>query len=138
METTITEEALDVVRRWAAIELAGDVPAYEPLLAQDFHGVGPVGFVLDRTGWAQRHFGDLSNEEFDVRDPNVRTFGETVIVEGVLHQRTIARGRDASGEFRVVLVLVREDDSWAIANIQLSGPLIAPDEVAPFLKDREL
>ncbi|MDQ4504028.1 nuclear transport factor 2 family protein [Sinomonas sp. ASV322] len=136
METTITEEALDVVRRWAAVELAGDVPAYEPLLAQDFRGVGPVGFVLDRTGWSQRHLGDLVNEEFEILEPNVRWFGETAIVEGVLHQRTIARGRDASGEFRVVLVLVHERDSWVIANVQLSGPLIAPGEIAPFLKDR--
>lgn len=134
MEPTITEEVLGLVRRWAAAELAGDVTAYGTLLADDFRGIGPVGFVLDKTQWAQRHLGDLHNEEFEILEPHVRHYRDTALVEAVQRQKTHASGHDASGSFRVLLVLVREGQAWAIANIQLSGPLIAPGQTAPFLR----
>jgi hypothetical protein len=52
----------------------------------------------------------------------------------VQRQKTVARGRDASGSFRVVLVAVRDDGRWAIAHIQLSGPLVAPGETPSFVR----
>lgn len=51
------QEVLDLVNRWARVELAGDVAAYPGLLDKHFLGVGPVGFVLDKDQWAQRHQG---------------------------------------------------------------------------------
>ncbi len=98
-----TQLVLDLVQRWAAAELAGDVGAYRDLLTADFTGVGPVGFVLTGQQWAERHHGDLRNEEFEVLDPHVRIYGDpagTVIVEAVQRQITTAMGRDTSGSFR--------------------------------------
>ncbi|NUP75027.1 MAG: nuclear transport factor 2 family protein [Sinomonas sp.] len=136
METTITAEVLDLVQAWAAAELSGDVEAYGTLFADDFQGIGPVGFVLDKDRWAQRHLGDVVNEEFEILDPHVRHYGETALVEAVQRQKTQARGRDASASFRVLIVAVRQGEGWVIANLQLSGPLIAPGETAPWLKER--
>jgi len=39
---------LDLVRRWAAAEQQNDAGLLGGLLADDFAGVGPLGFVLTR------------------------------------------------------------------------------------------
>jgi uncharacterized protein (TIGR02246 family) len=125
---------LDLVQRWATAELTGDVEAYQWLLAPDFVGVGPVGFVLDAKQWAQRHHGDLKNHEFEVNDPRVRLYGDTAVVEAVQKQRTTVMGRDTSGSFRLGIVAVKHGDRWLLAHVQLSGPLIAPGETPPFAR----
>lgn len=132
-----TQLVLDLVQRWAAAELAGDVGAYHDLLTADFTGVGPVGFVLTGQQWAERHHGDLRNEEFEVLDPHVRIYGDpadTVIVQAVQRQTTTAMGRDTSGSFRLGLVAIRTGQTWRIASIQLSGPLIKPGDMPAFAR----
>jgi uncharacterized protein (TIGR02246 family) len=128
------QEVLDLVQRWAGAELNGDVDAFDELLAADFAGVGPVGFVLDKEQWAGRHRGDLKNEEFEVKDTKVRLYGDAAVVVAVQAQKTKVMGHDSSGEFRVVVVATKQDGTWRIANVQLSGPLIAPGQMPPFAK----
>ena len=128
------QAVLDLVGRWARAELDGDVAAFDELLAPEFVGIGPVGFVLDREQWVHRHRAGVKNDEFAVEEPHVRAFGDTVLVEGVQRQVTTAMGRDTSGSFRVVVAATRRDDRWVIVNIQLSGPLIAPGELPPFAR----
>src|SRR5262245_14100489 len=125
---------LDLVQRWANAELTGDVEACQELLAPDFVGVGPVGFVLDAEQWAMRHRGDLTNHEFEVDDPHIRLYGDTAVVEAVQTQRTTAMGRDTSGSFRLGIVAVKRDDRWLLAHVQLSGPLIAPGQMPSFAR----
>jgi uncharacterized protein (TIGR02246 family) len=125
---------LDLIQRWANAELTADVEAYQELLAPDFVGVGPVGFVLDADQWAMRHNADLTNHEFEVNDPHVRFFGDTAIVEAVQTQQTTAMGRDTSGSFRLGIVAVKDDGQWRLAHIQLSGPLIAPGQMPSFAR----
>jgi len=127
------QEVLDLVQRWAGAELNGDVAAFDELLTADFTGVGPVGFVLTRQQWTDR-FSDLKNEEFEVKNAHVRVYGDAAVVEAVQAQKTKVRGHDSIGEFRVVVVAVKQDDTWRIANIQLSGPLIKPGQKPPFAK----
>ena len=129
------QQVLDLVQRWADVELRGDADGYGDLLAPDFVGIGPVGFVLTGAQWADRHRGDLNNEEFKVQDPHVRSYGgDTAIVEAVLRQKTTAMGRDTSGSFRLVVVAVKQEGRWVLANIQLSGPLIPPGTTPPFAR----
>lgn len=120
------QQILDLVDRFAAAELAGDVDAYDDLLHHDFRGIGPVGFVLDKNAWAGRHHGDLTNHEFTITGLEVRFVGDaSAVVTGTQQQRTTAMGRDSSGSFRIGMVAVRDGERWAIAQVQLSGPLIA-------------
>jgi uncharacterized protein (TIGR02246 family) len=128
------QAVLDLMNRWAAAELNGDVDAYPDLLAPDFTGVGPVGFVLTAEQWALRHRGDLRNEAFEVIEPHVRVYRDTAVVEAVQRQQTTARGRDTSGAFRLGLVAVKTTERWVIAHIQLSGPLIDPGETPAFAR----
>lgn len=128
----MSEQAVvDLVHRWAGVELTGDVAVYDEILAADFVGVGPVGFVLNKDQWAQRHQAGLENHELTVTDLHVRSYGDTAIVQAVERQVTTAMGRDNSGSFRIVVVAVRQEDRWVIAHVQFSGPLIAPGGPVP-------
>lgn len=128
------QEVLELVRRWAEAELIGDADAYGEVLAQDFIGVGPAGFVLTRDQWAERHREGLENEEFEVQDPHVRIYGDTAIVEAVQKQRTSFKGSDTSGSFRLIAVAVKQEGRWVLANIQLSGPLVPPGPKPSFAR----
>ncbi|GAA3212164.1 nuclear transport factor 2 family protein [Nonomuraea helvata] len=130
------EQVLDLVGLWAQAELNGDADAFGDLLSDDFAGIGPVGFKLDKEQWAGRHRGDLKNHHFAILDPQARLHGDTAIVSAVQEQRTSVRGRESNHSFRVTLVAVRQGERWRIANIQLSGPLQDPSEPPPFARER--
>lgn len=129
------DQVLDLVCRWVRAELDGDADAFDALLADDFAGIGPVGFVLDRQQWAARHRGDLKNHHFEILDPRARLHGDAAIVGGVQEQRTSVMGHEVNDSFRLTLVAVRQDDRWLIANIQLSGPLQPPSAPPPFARE---
>ncbi|MER6004610.1 nuclear transport factor 2 family protein [Nonomuraea angiospora] len=128
------EQVLDLVRRWARAEFDGDADAFDDLLGDDFAGIGPVGFKLDKQQWAGRHRGDLKNHHFEILDPQVRLHGDTAIVGGVQEQRTSVRGHEVNDSFRLTLVAVKQGERWVIANIQLSGPLQDPSAPPPFAR----
>jgi uncharacterized protein (TIGR02246 family) len=129
------QQILDLVARWSRAELDGDLDAYDELLAPDFIGIGPVGFVLGKEDWTGRHREGLTNHHFAVVQPQVKTYGDDVaVVTAVQEQRTTARGHDSSGSFRLILVATQEHDRWAITHLQLSGPLRTPDAPPPFAR----
>jgi uncharacterized protein DUF4440 len=129
-----TREVLDLVKRWETAELNEDAAALDGLLAGDFCGIGPLGFVLSRQQWLGRYHGGLRNAAFAAQDPQVRIYGETAVVIAVQKQETTFQEHDSSGEFRLGMVAVKQDGDWAIANIQLSGPLGAPPSAPPDFK----
>jgi ketosteroid isomerase-like protein len=112
-------DILDLVRRWAAAEQHNDPGLLDGLLADDFHGVGPVGFVLTREQWLARFANGLENRAFAVEDPEVRDYGTAAVVVGVLAQETSFQGGDNSGRFRLTLVAVRPADRWLLANVHI-------------------
>ena len=61
-----TNDVLDLVRRWAAAEQQNDAGSLDGLLADDFVGVGPLGFVLTREQWLSRFGNGLENRAFAV------------------------------------------------------------------------
>lgn len=122
---TGTTDVLDLVQRWAAAEQDNDAQELDALLADDFVGVGPVGFVLPRKMWLGRFDKGLHNSAFAIEDPQVRDYGSAAVVVGVLAQETRVRDQDNSGRFRVTLVGVRPAGTWRLAHIQI-GPLQAP------------
>jgi uncharacterized protein (TIGR02246 family) len=122
-----TNGVLDLVERWAAAEQGNDAEALDELLADDFVGVGPLGFVLGREQWLARFGNGLENRAFAVQDVQVREYGTAAVVVGVLAQETSFQGNDNSGRFRLSLVAVRPADRWLLANahigmLQPAGP----------------
>jgi ketosteroid isomerase-like protein len=122
---TESTDILGLVRRWAAAEKRDDPEALDGLLADDFVGVGPFGYLLTRDQWLA-HFGNgLVNRAFAVEDPQVRDYGTAAVVVGVQAQQTSHAGGDNSGRFRLTLVAARQQDRWVIANVHI-GPLQGP------------
>jgi hypothetical protein len=115
-------EVLDLVARWAAAEADNDAGLLGGLLAGDFVGVGPVGFVLNRDQWLVRFRNGLINRAFAVEEPQVHEHGGTAaIVVGVLAQQTSFQGRDNSGRFRVGL--------WGVSERKLA--VVGAGQVSP-------
>ena len=123
-------DVLDLVTSWAKAEEANAAAALDRLLAGDFVGVGPLGFVLDRDQWLARFGNGLENRAFAVEDAQVRDYGAAAMVVGVLAQETSFRGGDNSGRFRLTLVGVRPDGRWQVAGIHI-GPLQQPPAGPP-------
>jgi ketosteroid isomerase-like protein len=121
-ETDATKEILDLGAQWAAAELAGDTDTLAGLLADDFAGVGPRGFVLSKQGWLDRHApGALRNDAFSWEDVQVRMYGDAAIVIGITDSKGSYAGQPTSGRARVTQVFVRDGARWAIAGMHLSG-----------------
>src|SRR5262249_11399551 len=66
---TASDDVLDLVQRWAAAEQQNDARLLEGLLAEDFAGVGPLGFVLGGEQWLARSANGLVNRSFTIEDP---------------------------------------------------------------------
>ena len=116
---TARTDVLDLIGHWAAAEQDNDAEALDKLLASDFVGVGPLGFVLDRDQWLGRCGNGLENRAFAVEDAQVREYGAAAVVVGVLAQETSFQGGDNSGRFRLTLVAVRPTDRWLLANAHI-------------------
>jgi Domain of unknown function (DUF4440) len=113
----LTVEAL--LRAWCEAEARGDAVALDPLLAVDFRGDGPLGFVLDKERWLDRYRrGDLAADSFVWAPAEVMVFDQTAVAVGTQSQVARYRGRDCSGAFTCTLVAVRRDGRWTIVNLQ--------------------
>ncbi|MFD9871897.1 nuclear transport factor 2 family protein [Streptomyces niveus] len=127
-------ELAEFGRRWAKAELHGDIDMLDRLLADDFRGVGPRGFILDKARWLERYAsGDLIHDSFDWKEVEVRRHGDAAVAIGVQCQQSIVDGRDADGRFRATQFLAKggdgaEDgsgsgagDGWRLVGIHLSA-----------------
>lgn len=109
------------IREWSAAEERGDHTSLDALLAPDFVGVGPRGFVRDRTEWLDRYrSGTVRNSSFQVGDLRIRRYGEVWVVVAAQTQRSVNGDVDASGAFRFTLVVVRQDGRLRLAGLHLS------------------
>jgi ketosteroid isomerase-like protein len=122
---TPSADVLDLVRRWAAAEEHNDAAGLDKVLADDFVGVGPLGFVLTRAQWLVRFENGLVNHGFTVEEPQVHDHGAAAVVVGALHQRTTYGGHDNSGRFRLTASAVRVNDELRLSSVHI-GPLTSP------------
>jgi ketosteroid isomerase-like protein len=126
------DQVLQLGRQWANAERAGDADALEPLLADDYLGVGPLGFMLDKTQYLRsRRSADLRHASLVWEDVRVRTYDNAAVAVGSLTQRSTFQGRDASGRFRVTQVAVRYGDRWTIVGLHYSPIAQPPGSAAP-------
>lgn len=114
-----TEEIRARQGEFDAAELAGDTEALEKLLTDDFHSIGPKGFVLGKAEWIGRH-GYFTYLTLDVSDVDVRVYDKAAVVRNI--QRNTATHRDdlVKVDTRVGQFWVQEDGEWRLAAIQFS------------------
>ena len=78
------EQVPNLGRGWVEAERQGDATALDALLADDFVGVVPRGFLLHRRQWLDRYrSGDVRHEAFPWQDVAVRDYGEAAVVVGI-------------------------------------------------------
>lgn len=118
-----TTDLDDVLTTWTTAEREGDAGTLDTLLADDFVGIGPVGFVLDKPAWVGRFQHGLRYDRLDLDELAVHRHGSTAIV--VAHQHAVgdSGGTPVPSDTRVAFTIVTDDDT-RIAGMQYSfiGP----------------
>src|SRR5579872_7557302 len=105
---------------WTTAELSGDTAFLDNMLADDFVGIGPLGFMLTKQEWLARHqSGDLKYESIRLDEAKVRVYNDAAILTGRQAQNAAYRGNSIPGQFRITLVFVQQGQ-WRLANLQLS------------------
>jgi ketosteroid isomerase-like protein len=117
------QEAVRLADAWANAELHGDTTLLERLLADDYIGIGPLGFLLTKQEWLARHeAGDLKYESFTLDEVKVRVYNnDAAILIGRQAQQATYRGKSIPGEFRITLVFVQQQGQWQLVSLQLSA-----------------
>lgn len=118
----VEKEITDLLDRWSEAELSGSTAEISPFLDDDYVGIGPFGFTLTKEEWLQRHeSGDLKYTQFKLVGPQVRQYGDTVLVVGVQDAAATYQGNPVpGGKLRFSATVVR----GVVAGFQLSqmGP----------------
>jgi ketosteroid isomerase-like protein len=119
------EQIEQVVQAWAAAERGGDAGRLGELLADDFVGIGPVGFVLGRDAWLSRFAQGLRYERLDLEESFIRGYDGVSLV--VARQRAVGehQGNPTPPDTRVSFTIVRDDGRLRIASIQYSFMALA-------------
>ncbi len=112
------QEVAQLVDTWATAELQRDTAFLEKVLADDFVGVGPLGFLLTRQEWLARHqTGDLKYDVHTLDEARVRVYNEAAILIGRLTQEATYRGNPVNAQLRTTLVFVRQHGQWHLAGL---------------------
>jgi ketosteroid isomerase-like protein len=118
-----------LLEQWSDAERTGDAGQLDALLADDFAGIGPVGFVLDRDAWLARFGMGLHYDALRLEEVCVHPHGAAVFV--VAHQHAIGHAGNVPTppDTRVSFTIVPDDgERYRIAAIQYSfiGPPLGP------------
>jgi len=114
----IEQEVARLADAWATAELQGDTAFLERTLADDFVGVGPLGFLLTKQEWLARlQSGDLKYTAHTLDEVNVRAYNEAAILIGRLTQEAAYRGNPINVLLRTTLVFVHQDGQWHLAGL---------------------
>ena len=90
-------------------------------LADDFIGIGPLGFMLTKHEWLARHAsGDLQYETFNLDEVKVRVYHEAAILTGRQMQQGSYRGNSIKAQLRTTLVFIHQQGQWRLASLHLS------------------
>lgn len=117
------QEVSQLAGAWANAELRGDTTLLGRLLADDYLGIGPLGFLLTKQEWLARHeAGDLKYQSFTLDEVKVRVYNtDAAVLTGHQVQEGTYRGNSIPGEFRITLVFVHQHGQWQLVSLQLSS-----------------
>lgn len=123
----VVQDLKQIAEDWATAERQGDTAFMERTLTDDFEGIGPRGFMLNKERWLQRfRSGSLKYEYLEWDEVNVRPYGGAAIVTGRERQKVNYEGQAMESELRTALVWVKQDGHWLLANVQMSPILGMP------------
>lgn len=91
------------------------------LLAEDFHGVGFTGRVVDKAGYLRVHLDAARRwQHYDPRELEVRSFGDVALVFGIFEIKDLGelRRSDEMDSQRFTAVAVRREGRWLLLAYQ--------------------
>ena len=105
---------------WRAAQLAGDVPAIDRLLADDFVGISMTGKVNTKAQLLSRmRDGHLVLSRLDLKDMKVKLLGEIAIVTVRAAVQGTSDGAPGNGIFRYTRIYHRTPGgTWKITNFE--------------------
>jgi ketosteroid isomerase-like protein len=126
MTEDTTREILTLAQDWARAERMSHTSRLADLLADDFVGIGPRGFMLTKEEWLGRHAsGALRYETLALDEVTVRPHAGAAIVMGHETDTVQYQGHPVQGDYRTTLVFVAELGRWRLASVQFS-PIVPP------------
>lgn len=121
-----TRDVLTLSQDWANAERVSDTSRLADLLADDFVGIGPRGFMLTKEEWLGRHAsGALRYDSLALDEVTLRPHAGAAIVTGHETDTVQYEGHPMQGDYRTTLVFVTEHDRWRLASLQFS-PIAPP------------
>jgi Domain of unknown function (DUF4440) len=123
-----------ILAEWTAAELAGDKDKLESLLADDFYGVGPWGFVLQKPAWLERFDQGLAYEAFELSEILLRDYRGVTLVTARNDTRGSYRGQPVPESSRATIVIAADSETWRLGAIHISfiaGTVGAPNFPGP-------
>jgi hypothetical protein len=92
------------------------------LLTDEFLGVGPKGFVLNKQQWLGRFPGGLKYETIELAETQVKSYGTAAVVVTKQSQKGTFSGQRADGIFRMTQTWIQNEKSNQpqLASIQFS------------------
>ena len=116
----MTNDIDHLLDTWTGAERAGDTTTLDDLLADDFVGIGPVGFVLDKPAWLGRFEHGLRYEQLMLDEVSIHDHGDAALV--VAHQYAVGdhAGNPTPPDTRVSFTVVADQGDLRIAGMQYS------------------
>ena len=112
----------ELAERWSAAELQGDITILDDMLADDFVGVGPLGFLLTKQEWLARHqSGDMKYSAHSFDAAMTRVYDSAAIVIGQLTQEATYQGNPIHAQLRTTLIFIHQNGRWRLAGLQFSS-----------------
>jgi hypothetical protein len=105
---------------WAESERTGDTHTLDTLLTDDFVGIGPVGFVLDKAAWLARFEQGLHYDELSLDDISIHPHDGAAIAVAHQHAVGTARGNPTPPDTRISLTIVDDHGVARVAGVQYS------------------
>jgi ketosteroid isomerase-like protein len=106
---------------WAEFECDADVKRLDTLLADDFVGIGPVGFVLDKQAWLGRFDRGLHYDRLELDEVAIHQHGDAAFVVAHQHAQGHAGPNPTPSDLRVSFTVVPDEGAGLrIAGMQYS------------------
>jgi hypothetical protein len=112
------QEVVQLADTWARAEVQGNTAFLDKLLAEDFVGIGPLGFLLTKQEWLARHqSGEMKYTVHSLEEVGVRGYDQAALLVGRLTQEATFRGNPMNVQMRTTLVFVRKAGQWFLAGL---------------------
>ncbi len=121
------QDVKQLAEDYMTAERQGDAALMERVLASDFVGIGPRGFMLTKDEWLHRFkSGELKYESLEWDEVEVHDYGEAALVTGRVKQKIKYQGQPMESELRTTLFWVKQQGRWQLGGLQFSPILGRP------------